>query len=98
MIERGLQFLFAWGRMLDWFEKLKRLAHVGAAAARLLVVLGAIASFAFSNVASAQSGDGVLGWGWNGAYYPTAYEACRAQWMQNMDNGYSRFIGHKGSV
>ena len=44
--------------------------------------------------ARAQQPTGAAGWDWNGTYYPTAREACRAQWLQYMNNGKSRFIGH----
>lgn len=40
------------------------------------------------------AGEGVLGWGWMGNFYPSADEACRAQWeWGGMNNGRSRFIG-----
>jgi len=58
---------------------------------RALVV--AIAGLAMAGAARAAP-EGFLGWKWGGTYYPTATDACRAQWIAvGMDNGFSRFIG-----
>ncbi len=39
-------------------------------------------------------GAGYKGWAWDGVYYGSAGEACKAQWeWAGMNNGYSRFIG-----
>ncbi|MFN7089158.1 MAG: RHS repeat-associated core domain-containing protein [Allorhizobium sp.] len=48
----------------------------------------------FSKRDAFAAAEGVLGWGWNGQYYGSATEACRAQWeWAGMNNGKSRFIG-----
>lgn len=61
---------------------------------RHLLFLCAIAGFAFGGTARAQNAEGFLGWEWQDVYYPTAYEACKAQWQwSSMNNGYSRLIG-----
>lgn len=60
--------------------------------------VGAALLLAMGLPSQAQMGEGVLGWRWDGVYYATADEACRAQWnWSGMNNGYSRYIGaHPG--
>lgn len=58
----------------------------------------AFAVMALLNVQAARAqDDGVIGWVSNaapsGVVFPSAYEACKAQWNHYMNNGYSRFIG-----
>lgn len=71
------------------------LGHLKFACQKLFLAL-ALISLAWSGAVRAQSGEGVLGWSPTGpgGYFPSAVEACRAQWRYyGMDNGYSRFIG-----
>ena len=59
-----------------------------------LMILVAAAGFASSGPARAQTADGFVGWDWMGVNYPTAEDACIAQWeWAGMNNGFSRFIG-----
>ncbi|MEO4001727.1 RHS repeat-associated core domain-containing protein [Mesorhizobium sp. CAU 1732] len=61
---------------------------------KLLVSLASLSVAVISPVSAQAEGEGVLGWRWDGVYYPSAEEACRAQWeWAGMNNGYSRFIG-----
>lgn len=56
----------------------------------LAFAITVVAATSFSGTAEAQS---VGGWRWAGIDYPSAAEACRAQWeWAGMNNGYSRLM------
>jgi len=45
-----------------------------------LALVAALMVWLAGSTAQAQTGDGVLGWNFNGAHYPSADAACAAQW------------------
>ena len=60
----------------------------------MILALFGMASAFTPRPAQAQQATGVLGWNQNGVYYPTAREACIAQWQQyGMHLGASQFVG-----
>ena len=83
--------------MADSSVRLNRTAKLRFLRAGLLLLLCALLGFAPAGTARAQAGEGAIGWvsgaGPEGAF-PSAYEACKAQWQKYQGNKPgSRFIG-----
>ncbi len=89
---------------MEWEEKMvmKHLPSIGQAISlskqlirTISLLLGSV-GILLAQPAFAQEDNQPLGWESSASpagTYPSAYEACHAQWQHYMDNGYSRFIG-----